>query len=458
MLNEPIELQPQRSAPLVASTPTVSPNEHMERFGLAEKPEDDGLPPQDRGRKAWTFIAAAFVLDWGFNYAFSAVLVWFRANEPWSQYSLATLSAIPTIQSALTYFLPILVVNGFRRYPEYAKPALLISAVLFSLSMFAASFATKIEHLILLQGVVCGTTGAVMYAPTVMHLNAWFVHRRGLASGIIFAGTGIGGATFPFLISKLLDKYGFVGMTRVWSAVVGVASIGSVLVLQPRVPPVKPKDGKREKLFLLDLSIIKSTSFWIMSATIFLSSLAYFPTSLYLATFTSSVLHSSSLLLPSVVVAAFNASAFLGSPIIGAAADRSLEFTIISLGLAGTVFALGAWGSSSSLAGILTFAVLYGFGSRITSYFGPAAKEISGSNPHASATVLCFFSIFRGVASLAGPFIAASLYEEKYSDSDDGTWGRYGFEKVIIFVGVMSFLSAIGGVTMRMVRKKRVVA
>jgi len=40
----------------------------------------------------------------------------------------------------------ILVVNGFRRYPEYAKPALLISAVLFSLSMLAASFATKVSR------------------------------------------------------------------------------------------------------------------------------------------------------------------------------------------------------------------------------------------------------------------------------------------------------------------------
>lgn len=205
-----------------------------------------------------------------------------------------------------------------------------------------------------------------------------------------------GGATFPFLLSKLLDNYGFSGMCRIWALTVGIASIGSVLVLQPRNPPVKPK-GKREKWFLLDLRILRSSTFWIMvstfscsalcgvlltgsdqAATTFLSSLSYFPVSLYLATYTASVLQSSSLLLPSVVVAVFNASAFVGSAVIGAAADKSVSLTIISLGVVGTIYALCGWGLSDSLAGVTVFAVLYGFGSRITAYFGPGAKLIAG--------------------------------------------------------------------------------
>ncbi|GAA5838610.1 hypothetical protein JCM3766R1_006033 [Sporobolomyces carnicolor] len=463
--SEPLELRTRAQATSSGrESPTSADQDErsrLRRLGMGDEVEDDGLPPRDGGRKAWQFIAAACVLEtfvWGYVTSFSPVLVWFQAHEPWRQNSLTALSAIPTIQLALQYFLPIFFVNGFRRYPELAKPVLLASAVVYSLSMLAASWSTKVIHLILLQGVLCGVTGSVLYTPIVMHLNAWFVERRGLAGGIIFAGTGIGGATFPFLISKLLDQSGFAGMCRIWAAIAGVTTIGGVLFLQPRAPPVKPK-GKREKWFLLDFDILKSPTFWIMAsapsllASTFFASLSYFPVSLYLATFTSSVLNSPSLLLPSVVVSVFNASAFLGSTVIGAAADRSVDLTIIALGVAGMIYALCGWGLSHSLAGVMVFSVLYGFGSRITAYFGPGAKLISGSNPHASTTILCFFSIGRGVATLAGPFISSALYQENKKDSDSEKWGRYGFEGIIIFVGLMSFLSAVGGIVLRWVRK-----
>jgi len=75
-------------------------------------------------------------------------------------------------------------VNAFRRYPEYAKPVMLASAVLFGLCFVAASFVKKvclplslsklerpinvlpqlqIEHLILLQAVLGGVLGAILY-------------------------------------------------------------------------------------------------------------------------------------------------------------------------------------------------------------------------------------------------------------------------------------------------------
>ncbi|GAA6064425.1 hypothetical protein JCM10212_001200 [Sporobolomyces blumeae] len=487
---------PSQSRPSATTAQGEPPDAHLRRLRIVEGP-DDQLPPQDRGRKAWQFVAAAFILDWGFVSSSSAVLVWFQTHEPWSQSSLASLSSIATVQLALLYLLPIFVVNGFRRYPEYAKVALLAAACCFSLSFVAASFATEVWHLVVLQGGVAGIAGAVLYAPCVSYLSEWFVDKRGLASGLIFSGTGLGGLAFPFLISKLLDRYGFAGMSRIWAAVVGVASIASVLAIEPRIPPRKPKDGKRGPWLVLDWVALRKPLFWIMAglvllvaippfpktdgwtnpqaSTIFLSSLAYFPVSLYLATYTASALHSSSLFLPSVVVAAFNASAFVGSSLIGWTADRSLSGTIIALGTSGALVAFLAWGFSSSLAAIMVFAVLYGIGSRISSYFGPGAREIAGSNSQASTTVQCFFGLARGIASILGPFIATSLYKENLKDSDQyvtlscpryppifvqtcsnlsGEWGRWGFRKVIIFVGTTSAASALGGLAVNRMKRK----
>lgn len=122
------------------------------------------------------------------------------------------------------------------------------------------SWATKAWHLIVLQGVLCGSAGAIMYTPVLLWLSDWFHERRGLAGGIIWAGsyrhrlflphlskltsysdcvagTGIGGFIFPFLISGLLSRLGYSGMLRVWSALTLVVFAIAIYIVKPRIPP-----------------------------------------------------------------------------------------------------------------------------------------------------------------------------------------------------------------------------
>lgn len=47
--------------------------------------------------------------------------------------------------------------------------------------------------LILLHGVGLGIGGGTLYWPVMVLVAEWFVRRRGLAGGIIFAGSGVGG-------------------------------------------------------------------------------------------------------------------------------------------------------------------------------------------------------------------------------------------------------------------------
>ena len=94
----------------------------------------------------------------------------------------------------------------FRRYPDKAKLILWTATGVSVGSMFISSWATHTWQLILLQGVLGGTSGAVLYTPVLLWLQDYWVERRGMASGIIFAGTGIGGFVFPFLIGSLLDR------------------------------------------------------------------------------------------------------------------------------------------------------------------------------------------------------------------------------------------------------------
>lgn len=60
-------------------------------------------------------------------------------------------------------------------------------------AIIGAGFATKPIHLVFTLGFIYPFSG-LMYFPACNLLFDWFYERRGLASGILFGGTGAGGA------------------------------------------------------------------------------------------------------------------------------------------------------------------------------------------------------------------------------------------------------------------------
>ncbi|GAA6003920.1 uncharacterized protein JCM10292_000606 [Rhodotorula paludigena] len=402
------------------------------------------LPPVDKGKGAWGFAMAGFVLEtfiWGFSYTFSTILIYLQSHEPWSSSSLAALSGIGTILLALMFMLPIACITLFRRYPEYVKFMLWGSAAVNCLSMLAASWAKKVWQLILLQGVLCGVSGAILYAPVLLWLNGWFLERRGLASGLVFSGTGFGGLVFPFVISGLLDNYGFPTMCRAWAAITAGVYALALVFLKPRIPLTKPRGPRTPWLTIHDFRFVREPVVLAMTATTFISSLGYMPVSLYLPVYTTSLASPGK---ATILVSMFNLAGSIGSSLTGYATDYSLTVSVAVMGLAGAVLALTAWGLASSLGAVFAFAMLFGMFSQICSCWGAAARDAAGANPHLSTMIFCVFGIFRGIASIVGPYISTSLYEEHLSE-ESSTYGRFGFRKVIVFVGCMSFLSAFGG-------------
>ena len=53
--------------------------------------------------------------------------------------------------------------------------------------------------------------------PAVLFLDEWFVRRKGLAFGIMWAGTGASGVAIPFITRWLLDDYGHRTALQVWA-------------------------------------------------------------------------------------------------------------------------------------------------------------------------------------------------------------------------------------------------
>ena len=64
-----------------------------------------------------------------------------------------------------------------------------IGFVIMCLSLSLSSFATTTAHLILSQGIAYGIGASLAYAPTIVFMDDWFVRRKGLAFGIMWASS-----------------------------------------------------------------------------------------------------------------------------------------------------------------------------------------------------------------------------------------------------------------------------
>ena len=105
----------------------------------------------------------------------------------------------------------------------------------------------------------------MLYAPVILLLPEWFSERRGLACGIIFAGNGIGGFAFPFLLEALLQRVGLRWTLQIWAIGTTLGSAIALIGMRSRLPTLKFNAGQRRPKFLPpDLPIFRNTFFMMI--------------------------------------------------------------------------------------------------------------------------------------------------------------------------------------------------
>lgn len=131
-------------------------------------------------------------------------LDWYQSN--WAKY----------LQGVL-YIVSVPVFAVLQKWPARRKACAILGVSFLAIALVGASFAEHVVDLLVTQGILYGLGGAMLYTPFVIELGEWFVERKGLAFGLLWAGTGISGAVVPPLIEWGLSKYGFRTMLRAWA-------------------------------------------------------------------------------------------------------------------------------------------------------------------------------------------------------------------------------------------------
>ncbi|KAI0751441.1 MFS general substrate transporter [Daedaleopsis nitida] len=408
---------------------------------------DDGLnvqelAPLDRGVKAWTFCFCSFVLEmliWGFCFSYGIFQDYYTTHPPFDSASSITIAAVGTIAIALQYTEALLISCIFGRYPDYMSWGSWGGLALYFLSIFGSSFAQQIWQLILLQGVVFGISGGLLYVPVIKLLPEWFSERRGLAGGIIFAGGGVGGFVFPYILTTLLEKVGLRWTLRIWAIVTTIFCGFALLGLRPRLPVPKYSSGRGRPRFIPpSLGFMRNPLFWSLSVTLLLQGFSYFPVSLYIASYTRTL---STPLTATVVLSIFNSSAVAGQIMLGHLSDRFpypwvMFFSAIGSGVAAFLL----WGLASAVTQLYFFAILFGaLSGGFSSTWPNAAFECAGGKPEYTGIAIASTAIFKGISAVVGPILSGVLLEAGKGSSMGGVFGRHGYGAVEIFVGSCAF-------------------
>ncbi|KAJ7153057.1 major facilitator superfamily domain-containing protein [Mycena crocata] len=431
---------------------SVSPNNSGE---ILRSLNESTLPPMDTGVGAWSFLAAAFVVEaivWGFPSVYGIFLNSYLQDPRYNSQKDAEslLPLIGNLSSGILHCSALVINLITARYPHHRRKSMWLGAVLCCGSLFGASYTTEIFHLILLQGVVYAIGGSLLYLPCISFMSEWFVVRRGMANGILLAGTSGGGLLLPLVLPQMISKYGT-------SKTLRILAVGITILLFPLLPFVKGRlpqtrariHGPAPRGAPRPHDWMKHKSLWIFLAASTLQGFAYFVPIIYLPTFANDLHISSSN--SAVTLTMLNAASVVGRLSLGYLSDKINPWLLALstlLTTSASIFIL--WGIlSHSFAGLLSFSIAYGivasgWSSLWTGFVRPFAKD----DPVLSTTLYGYLLLSRGIGNIVSTPISANLYAQPRNatgvvESTGFQVGDGRFQQMIIYVGTC-FAGAAG--------------
>lgn len=447
MTTEAIKLDTLAANP---STPAADPSDAVPESGCQEAghgtqvtEQEFSLPPTDRGKDAWLFLAACWAVEalvWGFGFSFGIFQDYYTTHKPFE--GAGNVAAIGTSALGTMYIGTPVVIALCRLYPRYARWATQAGLFVASVTIALSSFCTTVPQLIACQGVLFGVGGCVAYCPCVLYIEEWFVRRKGMAYGIMWSAAGFGGVVLPLVLEALLARFGFAGAMRVWAGILFAASFPLAFFVKPRLPAAA---AARSRPF--DVSGVLTRAFALHQLGNIVQASGFFLPGIYLPSYARSSFGASSFM-SALTVLLVNVAATMGSIMMGTLTDKVHVTTCIAISTAGTavgVFLI--WGLSSSLPVLFLFCVVYGFfAGGWTSIWPGIMRDVTRQGEAAGryvdpTMVFGWLCVGRGIGNvISGPLSDSLLASSKAWVGQASAGFGSGYGSLIVYTGVASLI------------------
>ncbi|GAW26778.1 putative major Facilitator Superfamily protein [Rosellinia necatrix] len=335
-------LQPHASASL---SPTSI--DDIQREGVAS------VPPPDGGY-GWFCVLAQFLINgftWGVAASYSVYLAYYLSHDLFARATPIDYAFIGGFNFAFALLVAPLATLLMRLYG--VKSPMFFGVILLPTGFVSASFATKVWHLYLSQGMCVGTGIGLVYIPATAVIPQWFTRKRSLASGICAAGSGIGGLIVCFATQGMLDTVGLVWSLRITAVVVFIVNLVATLLIRSRNGEIKPD------LRILNFHLLASYQAKLLLGWAIILMFGYITLMFSLSDYALSI--GGSYQAAATAAAILNLGAAIGRPFIGYVSDRygRVEVAGIATFTCGVlIFAL--WLPATNYGALISFAFIGG--------------------------------------------------------------------------------------------------
>lgn len=280
--------------------------------------------------------------------------------------------------------------------------------------------------------------GSVAYLPCILLMEDWFEKRKGLAFGVMWAGTGLGGVVLPIVMEQLLNRYGFPIALRAFAIALFILTAPLVCFVKPRVPV-----SQRPKAPVPNLRFLITSTFALFEICNIIEALGFFLPSIYLPTYAGVIGASTSLQALTVIL--FYVAPVVGCVVMGAIIDKWDVTTCILVSTIGsTIGVFLIWGFSMSLAPLFVFSIVYGlFAGSYTSTWPVIMRDVVRKKSSAeSSMVFACQAAGRGIGNLVSGPLSEALIKDMPWKSQAGCGYGSGYGSLIVFTGITG---VIGG-------------
>ncbi|KAH8642615.1 monocarboxylate transporter [Alternaria alternata] len=189
-------------------------------------------------REGWPVVgagAAIFFVYLGLVYSYGIVQLQLERRQ---LASVPTLSFIGSVAAAISPLTGAFVARIIKRIGYRATAA--TGSFLLGLGEFCAGFSThSVPAMFVTQGFLFGIGAALLFLPAASLPSLWFKRKRGLATGLVYGGAGVGSAVIALSLEKLIDTTSLETALKVLGACAWLICLPATYFLKP------PKGSRR---------------------------------------------------------------------------------------------------------------------------------------------------------------------------------------------------------------------